>query len=569
MRQALGRFAPPVRAMTRGPGVTAPLHYQKIVEGKRVGRYIAPCPDAGELADEHDVKEVFIENARQLAVQPNLETKGFELRKSPTQCPDFTNDDEIQRVYYPEVEKLVKEATGCARVFVFDHTLRSSSAQSLNTLGAKSSEASAASVVRVHTDYTLESAPKRLAQLADEGSYTGYKMTPEEKASVLAGRYTFINVWRSVTDDPVEVRPMAFCEAESVEPEEWIHYEMHYPNRVGGNYALAHKDTHKWYYYPRMVKDECVLFKVYDKADEPWRARTVYHTAFDAPDTRPDAPVRKSLECRAIAVFPEAKPLVFYDMVHSNNAARIRLWLRFKQLQEQVTTKMITYADLQDPAYLKVNPLKKVPGLVLEDGNVLFESQVILNYLEDKYEGVGAVPSFTLGTAEQRAFVGLLCRIHDLYIASPNCTQPGFSHSQGAMYLSPYETKWCAKVRCMDKPTRAAKLAELWKQLTWLDENLKGPYLAGPSLTLADFTWFPTCIFIEFMVPRVFDWPEVFHDPAHFPNLVKWFALVSEDPIFKQVRQEIWDFWVGKHEEGQFESIKLEIKDPGFKWKYP
>ena len=65
--------------------------------------------------------------------------------------------------------------------------------------------------------------------------------------------------------------------------------------------------------------------------------------------------------------------------------------------------------------------------------------------------------------------MNLYIRIHDLYIASPNCTQPGFSHSQGAMYLAPYETKHCPAVRCMDRPTRAAKIAELHKQLRWFD----------------------------------------------------------------------------------------------------
>ena len=29
--------------------------------------------------------------------------------------------------------------------------------------------------------------------------------------------------------------------------------------------------------------------------------------------------------------------------------------------------------------------------------------------------------------------MGLLNRIHDLYIASPNCTAPGFSHSQASL----------------------------------------------------------------------------------------------------------------------------------------
>jgi len=265
----------------------------------------------------------------------------------------------------------------------------------------------------------------------------------------------------------------------------------------------------------------------------------------------------------------KAKKPVFYDMVHSNNAARIRLWLRIKGLGETIETKMITYADLQDPKYLDVNPLKKVPAYQCDDGSALFESYVILEYLEDKYDGQGDVANFRLGTAEERAYVQQLIRVHDIYIASPNCTQPGFAHTQGCMYLAPHETKFCAKERAMDRATRAAKLAEIWKQLTWLDAHCKGPYLAGSSLTLADMTWFPTVIFMEFMLPRVFKWPEVFHDPKHFPNLVRWFAVLCADETFKQVRKEIWDFWVAKHEAGQFEAILPETEDKTYKWVYP
>ena len=65
--------------------------------------------------------------------------------------------------------------------------------------------------------------------------------------------------------------------------------------------------------------------------------------------------------------------------------------------------------------------------------------------------------------------MNLFNRIHDLYIASPNTTAPGFSHSQGAMYLS---RSWHGPARGMDLPTRAAKLGEIWRQLNWLEAEL-------------------------------------------------------------------------------------------------
>ena len=92
----------------------------------------------------------------------------------------------------------------------------------------------------------------------------------------------------------------------------------------------------------------------------------------------------------------------------------------------------------------------------------VFESGVILNYLEDKYSDEG--PTFTPPTPEGRQEMALLCRVHDLYIASPNTTAAGFSHSQGAMYLS---AGWHGASRGMDLKTRSLKLGEIWRQLCY------------------------------------------------------------------------------------------------------
>ena len=67
---------------------------------------------------------------------------GFELVTNPTKVKDFHDDDEIRRVYYPEMEAAVKNAMkGAAKVIVFDHTVRSSQVKQLNTLGAAASTA--------------------------------------------------------------------------------------------------------------------------------------------------------------------------------------------------------------------------------------------------------------------------------------------------------------------------------------------------------------------------------------------------------------------------------------------
>ena len=127
----------------------------------------------------------------------------------------------------------------------------------------------------------------------------------------------------------------------------------------------------------------------------------------------------------------QKKP-VFYDMTHSNNAARVRLWLRLvdHSLSKQVDSTFITYDDLRSEEYGRLNPLRKVPALVRGDGGTVFESDVILKYLEDLY---GNNEAMTPDTAEGRQVMNLFIRIHDIYISSPNCSADGFCHSQGAI----------------------------------------------------------------------------------------------------------------------------------------
>ena len=161
---------------------------------------------------------------------------------------------------------------------------------------------------------------------------------------------------------------------------------------------------------------------------------------------------------------------VFFDMKHSNNAARIRLWRALKEgMTDEIERRVVSYPDLKSPEFAALNPLKKVPAFIRADGSNVFESSVILGFLEDKYDQ--AKPSFTPATPEGRQLMQLFIRIHDVYIASPNCCAPGFSHCQGAMYLS---YGWHGAARGTDLPTREAKIGEIWRQLNWLEAQVCG-----------------------------------------------------------------------------------------------
>ncbi len=64
---------------------------------------------------------------------------------------------------------------------------------------------------------------------------------------------------------------------------------------------MAYAPEQRWYYAPRMTRDEVILIKGWDSVDDG-RARFTPHGAFALPDTREDAPARESIEVRTLVV---------------------------------------------------------------------------------------------------------------------------------------------------------------------------------------------------------------------------------------------------------------------------
>src|SRR5215831_7657455 len=71
-----------------------------------------------------DPHKVVMHNGRPHAVDFTLDRDGFRFVRHNTKVHEFLDEDEVRRVYYPEMEALVKKESGASRVVIFDHTLR-------------------------------------------------------------------------------------------------------------------------------------------------------------------------------------------------------------------------------------------------------------------------------------------------------------------------------------------------------------------------------------------------------------------------------------------------------------
>ncbi len=67
---------------------------------------------------------VTITDARQIREQLSIDQQGFEMLRRQTRVQDFYSDDELSAVYERELEQLITELSGAAKVIVFDHTRR-------------------------------------------------------------------------------------------------------------------------------------------------------------------------------------------------------------------------------------------------------------------------------------------------------------------------------------------------------------------------------------------------------------------------------------------------------------
>jgi hypothetical protein len=227
---------------------------------------------------------VTMRNGRLDADRFALERNGFRFVRHYTKVVDFFDEDEVRRVYYPEMAALVKAESGAARVEVFDHTLRTADDELRETQKIRDV------VRRVHNDYTEWSGPQRVRTFL-----------PEEADALLRRRFAVIQVWRPIRR-PVESWPLAIADAQTISPENLVVTERRYPDRIGQTYAITYNPGHRWYWFPHVRPDEALVFKTFESMKEGC-ARWTAHTAFEDPTTPPDARPRESIEIRTLAFF--------------------------------------------------------------------------------------------------------------------------------------------------------------------------------------------------------------------------------------------------------------------------
>ena len=263
--------------------IEATLNYI-VDDGNKVFTIVAtPGGSDTRAGGTPDPRRVEIHNGRPHVKEFDLETNGFRFVGHDTKVKDFYDEDEIKRVYYPEMVELIKAESGAKRVVVFDHTLRDGNPERNDGVREP--------VKYIHNDQTFVSGPRRVRDHLPTG----------EAERLLQGRVAIVNLWRPIRET-VQSSPLALCDSRSITLNDLVASDLVYPDKVGETYALVFNPRHRWYYFPHMSPDEFLLLKIYDSAGDGI-ARLTAHTAFDDPTSPADAPPRRSIELRTLLFF--------------------------------------------------------------------------------------------------------------------------------------------------------------------------------------------------------------------------------------------------------------------------
>ncbi|KAI0051571.1 hypothetical protein FA95DRAFT_1554389 [Auriscalpium vulgare] len=279
--------------MSTGPHFveTELQYFEPPADGSKPFQTINADPITGKRESNwvHIKHPVSIENLRGRESEASLDTTGFQFFHSPPQHKAFTNDEEIEREYYPESIELIKQLTGASRVVLFDHTIRRRRPGEIDDTPQKRQP-----VAGVHVDQTSASAIARVHR----------HLPPADADALLRRRFQIINLWRPISHI-AEDWPLALCDFRSVDRKrDLVPLTLKYPDRDGETFAVKFSEEHRWKYVKGLTPDEGVLIKCYDSVEDGSVAVLTPHTAFEDPTSDPAAPKRESIELRA---------LVFYD----------------------------------------------------------------------------------------------------------------------------------------------------------------------------------------------------------------------------------------------------------------
>jgi glutathione S-transferase len=197
----------------------------------------------------------------------------------------------------------------------------------------------------------------------------------------------------------------------------------------------------------------------------------------------------------------------FYDSGRAPNPRRTRIFLAEKGISLPTEQVDIMKMEHKKPEYAAINPLQRMPSLVLDDGTVITESIAICRY----FEALRPDPPLFGEGAKEVAQVEMWNRRCEINFMSNVAAVFRHLHPSMKELEVPQVPEWAEA----NKP-----------RVTWFLELLnrelgQREFIAGDRYSVADIT---ALVSVDFMRPAKLDMPE------GLGNVKRWHAAVSARP---------------------------------------
>ena len=236
-----------------------------------------------------------------------MDKLGVALGNCESKCQNFYDAAEVERVFYPEMEKLLLEffpdATD-ALVYnhdVFDKDYKGDCTEDQDN---KNPGVNANYVNMVHNDLNDNSGRVRCRELLTKnlrnfGRQQHY--TEEQADAKMSRRFMSINLAKPM--ETVRQNPFVLCAWPSFADQPYITSYRIYDDRVGETTRFTYRSSHEWYWFPQQKPTEVSMLKCYDSVTDGSVSRWSFHSACIDPTAPDDAPCRKNVVVRSFVFF--------------------------------------------------------------------------------------------------------------------------------------------------------------------------------------------------------------------------------------------------------------------------
>ncbi|MCS5548134.1 MAG: hypothetical protein NZ776_03235 [SAR86 cluster bacterium] len=268
-------------------------------QGRRCLYFPQVLRDARRIAEYH------------AGLSPNspecMDKLGVSLAHCESQCQNFYDAEEVERVFYPEMEKLLlnffPDATDA---FVYNHDVFDKDYEGDRTEDQdnKNPGVNAFYANLVHNDLNDNSGRVRCRELLTKNLRNfgrEQQYTEEEADAKMTRRFMSINLAKPM--ETVQQNPFVLCAWPSFANQPYITNYRVYDDRVGETTRFTYRPEHDWYWFPQQKPTEVSMLKCYDSITDGSVSRWSFHSACIDPTAPEDAPCRRNVVVRSFVFF--------------------------------------------------------------------------------------------------------------------------------------------------------------------------------------------------------------------------------------------------------------------------